>query len=428
MQSLFYHLKKKEVYYLFIALLSGLALYPVLANGFWRFSDDEWILMNNPQVFTLDSKVILHYFTSFTEGQYAPINTLIYAVIYHFFLLSPFWYHFASLMVHIANTLLVFNLVLELAKLDQSDNWKANLFVAFITAVAFGIHPMQVETVVWVAASKTVFCTFLILLSLLMYVKWVNEQKIAFYVWAYVFFIASFGVKEQGVIIPPCLLLIDYLAKRRWLFKKLILEKLPFFITSFIFGILSLQGQVIYAGPEFFKSKYYPLGERLIFGCYSLVLYMGKITLPVDLTPFCPFPVAPGKTLPGWIWIFPVLVAALFCIILILIAKKQRLVVFSIAFFVVNLLLMLHIIPLARFGMMADRYVYISIIGYFMSLGTILTKIAWFHTQPKKVGVIIVVCFFVLGLSAHERARHWDNIVQEAEIKLASFWKKGGFN
>ncbi|SDT52139.1 hypothetical protein SAMN05216490_3858 [Mucilaginibacter mallensis] len=428
MQFLSFYSNKNRFYYLFVASVTALSMYPILFNGFWRFSDDEWILLNNPQVFTLDGKIILQYFTSYTEGQYAPINTLIYATVYHFFRLTPFWYHLISFFFHLANTLLVFRFVLGLLRLHHGESRELHKFIAIFTAIAFGIHPMQVETIVWVAASKTVICSFFILLSLSMYVKWLNEKSLFFYLLAFLFFIISFGVKEQGVIIPVCLLLIDYLAGRKLIAKKLIVEKIPFIITALFCGIISLQGQVIYAGPDFFKSKYYPLWERLIFSCYSLTLYITKITLPLSLSPYYPFPVAPEKHVPIWLYIFPVLIVILVCFLFFLIIKKKRLVVFCITFFVLNLILMLHIIPLARFGMMADRYIYISIVGYFMLLGSFLSKASWFQKQPNRLGAIIMIYFLTLGVYANTRARNWDAIVSETEAQLSIFWKKGGFH
>ena len=104
--------------------------------------------------------------------------------------------------------------------------------IAFFTALLWGIHPVNVESVAWLSASKVLIYTFFYLLSLLCYLKYVQNRRNTYFLLTLFFFICSFLGKEHAVTLPVCLLLIDYFVGRDFHNRELWVEKISFFSLS----------------------------------------------------------------------------------------------------------------------------------------------------------------------------------------------------
>lgn len=170
-------LLKASVQRIFLLLLGFLLYFSALDNWFSSFAgDDDWMVYENLQVFNLSIENISGYFSSFYRGQYSPVNTLAYGVIYHFFGINPLYFHGFSLILHLGNTLLVFELIRRLVDLRGGNTSepliRANSsLIAFVTALLFLVHPLQVESVVWVSASKVLLYSCFFLAGLLLYLR-----------------------------------------------------------------------------------------------------------------------------------------------------------------------------------------------------------------------------------------------------------------
>ena len=143
-----------------MALLAGLTavcLWPMLKNEFTNW-DDEYYVVNNPLLRGPDWKGI---FSKQVLGNYHPLTILSYAFNYAISGLDPFSYLLVNYLFHIANTLLVFYFIWNISG--------KNKIIAAFVALVFGIHPMHVESVAWVAERKDVLYTFFFLLSLIKY-------------------------------------------------------------------------------------------------------------------------------------------------------------------------------------------------------------------------------------------------------------------
>ena len=120
MKTIFCHF----VFYSVLLVLLGAILYsPALDNWYSEFAgDDNWMVYENRHVFNLSLENVREYFTSFYRGQYSPVNTLFYGVIYHFFGIDPAYFHGFSLILHIGNVLLVLCFVQQLITLLRKDS------------------------------------------------------------------------------------------------------------------------------------------------------------------------------------------------------------------------------------------------------------------------------------------------------------------
>src|SRR5690606_11451109 len=112
--------------------------------------------------------------------------------------------------------------------------------VAFITALLFLIHPMQVESVVWISASKVLLYAFFFLSALVFYLRYIATNRKVFYFLGIDFFILYLEAKEQTLIFPLVLELINWYLRLDLKYKRVISEKIPFFLQSIGFIIVSI--------------------------------------------------------------------------------------------------------------------------------------------------------------------------------------------
>jgi hypothetical protein len=138
-------------------------------------------------------------------------------------------------MLHIVNTVLVFFLARKLAKGDQ--------FIAFFTALLWGVHPMHTESVTWVSERKDVLYSLFFFASCIQYVKFTELGKRKFWISALLLFILSCLAKGMAVMLPLVLILIDHWCDKEPLSVKRLVQKVPFFIVALLFGLLAIHVQ-----------------------------------------------------------------------------------------------------------------------------------------------------------------------------------------
>jgi hypothetical protein len=373
----------------------------MLDNWYSGFAgDDDWMIYENPHVFNLSPKNIGEYFTNFYRGQYSPINTLAYGVIYNLFGIDPAYFHGFSLILHLGNVLLVLHFVRHLIILRGKQTLAAGVgagypVVAFITALLFLIHPMHVESVVWISASKVLLYAFFFLSALVLYIRYIASSHKLFYFSAIALFVFSFGAKEQTVVFPLVLILVDWYLKRDLRERKVILEKLPFFMLSIGFSLVSIIAQQTGFSYKL-ENEYYPLVDRIFLASYAFTEYLFKLLVPIKLSAWYKFPIAPGEAVPAKYYFYPVLILFLGYFLWQSWKERRYLIIFGIAFFVINIMLTLHLLPMARGVLMADRYVYVGSIGIFYILSAYLVNL--YQKNKSETWRRVLLSAFILYL------------------------------
>jgi len=415
MKTIFYHC----VFYSVLLVLLGAILYsPALDNWYSEFAgDDNWMVYENRHVFNLSPENIREYFTSFYRGQYSPVNTLFYGVIYHFFGIDPAYFHGFSLILHIGNVLLVLCFVQQLISLLRKDSLEGKggagyPMVAFITALLFLIHPMQVESVVWISASKVLLYAFFFLSALVFYLRYIATSHKGFYFLGIVFFILSFGAKEQTVVFPLVLVLIDWYLRRDLKDKRVISEKIPFFLLSIGFSVVSMIAQQTGFSYKL-ENEYYPLADRIFLASYAFTEYIFKLLVPFKLSAWYRFPIAPGEALPVQYYFYPILIMFLGYFLWQLWKDGKSWVLFGVAFVIINIMLTLHLLPMARGVLMADRYVYVSSIGIFYILSVYLVGLYQkSRSEPLRRIILSAFVLYLIGLGGYTfwYTDHWNII------------------
>ncbi len=331
---------------LFIALLSYL---PALNNGFvW---DDDDYIKNNLLIRSINLKDI---FSTNLMGNYHPLTVLVYAIQYKFFDISEKGYHAFNIFLHLLNVLLVFFAVFRLSNKS---------IVALVAALLFALHPMHVESVAWASELKDLLYTFFFLASYIFYLKFQEDPKNKYYAFAVFLFLLSLLSKAMAASLPLLLVLTDFFKVQKITAKSL-LQKVPFFLLSFIFGIVAVQAQKSSGAVD---TATFDIGQRIIFASYGFITYLVKLALPLQLCSYYAYPISSKGTIPPYYYGYLFLVIAL-AIGAFYSLRKTKKIFFSIGFFTVTVLLVLQLLPVG-WAIMADRYSYIPSIGIFYLVG-----------------------------------------------------------
>ena len=372
-------------WFFLVALLTAVCLWPMLKNEFTNW-DDEFYVVNNQLLRGPDWKGI---FSKQVLGNYHPLTILSYAFNFAISGLDPFSYLLVNYLFHIANTLLVFYFIWNISG--------KNKFIAAFVALVFGIHPMHVESVAWVAERKDVLYTFFFLLSLIQYWIFLTKAKKKNLVFCFVFFVLSLLSKPAAIVLPFVLFLLDYWYGQS--LKKNIVFKIPFFALSIVFGIItvSIQSSSAMAGLSIFS-----ITDRFFFACYVLMTYFVRFFVPYPLSAFHPFPIT---NFAGWpIYLSPLFVIAL--LIALWFLRKNKVIVFGIFFYVINLLLVLQIISIGL-TIVSERYTYVPYIGLAFMFAMLVNRIKFI---PQKVSIAIGAVFIVaFGIITFQRTKVWKN-------------------
>jgi hypothetical protein len=383
-------LKEKRNYSLLpwfclVAVLTAVCLWPMLKNEFTNW-DDEFYVINNPLLRGPQWKRI---FSEQVLGNYHPLTILSYAFNFAISGLDPFSYLLVNYLFHIVNTLLVFYFIWNISG--------KNKVIAAFVALVFGIHPMHVESVAWVAERKDVLYTFFFLLSLIQYWIFLTKEKKKNLIFCFLFFVLSLLSKPAAIVLPLVLFLLDYWYGQS--LKKNTVFKIPFFALSIIFGIItvSIQSSSAMAGLSIFS-----ITDRLFFACYVVMTYFVRFFVPYPLSAFHPFPIT---NFAGWpIYLSPIFVLALLVALWFL--RKNKIVVFGIFFYVINLLLVLQIISIGL-TIVSERYTYVPYIGLAFMFAMLVSRIKF---VPPKVSLAVgAVAIIAFGIITFQRTKVWKN-------------------
>jgi tetratricopeptide (TPR) repeat protein len=339
-----------------LIFVTFLVFLPSLNNGWVNWDDPSYVL-NNPLV-TADtlqwSKI---WKTEQILGIYHPVTLLSYAFDHSLWGTRAFGYHLTNVLLHIANTVLVF---LTFRRLNQT------VLVAFVVALLFGIHPMHVESVSWISERKDVLYLFFFLLAWLSYFQIQKHQSVTKWFWyagMVVLFSLSILSKPIAFVFPAVLILTDYLRTGHFTAKQ-ITHKTPLLLLSLIAMYLAQWGQA--ESDSISTTASHPV-PTLFYGTYNYILYAVKALVPFKLAAFHPFPLAGSA-----IWIFYSSILPFVGVLGLLFwsFKHSKPVFFGLLFFSITILPLLQVIPFGK-TLTSERYTYLPYLGlfYLLALG-----------------------------------------------------------
>src|SRR5271165_4074100 len=391
-----------------LLVVATVAVYfPVHAYQFLNY-DDDVVVTNNVHVkYGLSWDGVKWAFTTFYFANWQPLAWVSHALDSELFGLKPGPHHDTNLLLHALNAVLLFWVLLRATGYTGRS---------FMVAALFALHPINVESVAWVAERRNPLSMLFFLLGLGAYRWYARDPKLGRYIVVALLFVLGLMSKPQIITFPFVLLLWDYWPLRRMFaseegrsaetaviptrgFSWLVVEKLPLFGLAAASAVVTMKAQAAGGGI----NRTVLLSLRLENAVVSYARYLGKAFWPTQLANLYPLPM---NSLKLWqVLAAGVLVLAVTA--LVVAARRHRYLPVGWLWFLGTLVPMIGLVQLGRHAM-ADRYAYLPFIGLFIM---VCWRVADLHL-PKvwEVGLGCAV-LLTLALVAHHQLGYWRDSV-----------------
>jgi tetratricopeptide (TPR) repeat protein len=417
-------------------LLIILLLCLITISVYWQVGNHDFINFDDPQYVTENSSIqakfsrksILWAFTTTHAGFWFPLTWLSLLLDFQLYGLNPGGYHLTNLLLHLANTILLFLVLKRMTK----ARWQS----AFVAAL-FAIHPLHVESVAWVVERKDVLSTLFWLLAMWAYLRYVERPGIARYLLTFFAFALGLMAKPMLVTLPFILLLLDYwplmrlhpppdvaanesspnktlihgLPRRSFI--ELVLEKAPLFALAALSSMITFFTQRSVGAVRSIHEL--PFMVRFANGLVSYVKYIGKTIWPMNLAVFYPHP---ESTLPVWQIVVSGLLLTGISIAVMRAARNRRYLAVGWLWYLGTLVPVIGLVQVGAQAM-ADRFTYVPLIGLFLIIawGTpdLLNRMRWRRIIIAfSAGVLLVA----LMVSTWRQLHRWSNSIMLWEHAL----------
>ncbi len=368
--------------------------------GFVFFDDNHYVTENAAIQNGLNAQSLLWAFTNEHAGTWIPLTWLSLMLDYRLYGLYPGGYHLTNLLLHTANTLLLFLFLTR----STGALWRS----AFVAAL-FALHPLHVEPVAWITARKDVLSTFFWMLTMTAYVSYAKHPGPRYYLAFAGLFILGLMAKPMLVTLPFVLLLLDYWplgrlgyrgACSRRMTLRVIAEKIPliFFSAAVCVVILRMNPVPAVGQP--------PLEMRIINAFTAYATYVIKTFWPAHLAVFYPYP---GYGLPAWKAGGSLVLCAFLCVAAVWSFRRRPYLFVGLCWFTGTLVPVIGLVQTGAHAM-ADRFTYVPLIGLFIA-------IAWGGAELLRLWrvrrSIIALCYAAVvcsaALCASVQLRHWQS-------------------
>lgn len=384
----------------FIAVAAFAVFGASMGHEFLLNWDDPGYVTRNEAVRAITWDNIKRVFSSFYVGNYAPLQIMSYMFDYALWGERAAGFIFSNIVFHAGSGMLFYAILvrLSLARLP-----------ALFAVLFFMLHPVQVESVVWISQRKNVLCLFFFLCSLLLYLRWYDSEapgrRLA-YVLSVLFFIAALLVKSVAVILPLILVVHDLCYPHGKRFRQRCADKLPYFLAALVIGAIALLTQsAAYGGGG--RTGFH--GGSVLATIFTMlpvfVTYLRLVLYPAGLSVVYAPPVKTGIDA-------EVMVAAAVLALLVtagvLLYRRHRPVFFWYAVIALGFLPVSQIVPLVT--LMNDRYLYFPMLGVAACFGYLCESILPPASRHRWFAALLC-CLVIAGyaLVAHRRAAVWQN-------------------
>lgn len=408
-----------------LALLIVAVYYPVVDYDFINFDDYDYV-RDNPYVTSgLTGAGIRWALTTNYQDNWFPLTWMSFMLDAEvaqwasdlldldFSPGSAGIYHLTNVILHIANTLLLFGFLWK----ATGSRWRGAL-----AAALFALHPLRVESVAWVVERKDVLSAFFWLSAMWFYLAYVRRPNPKTYAAVAVAFVMGILSKQMVVTLPFVLLALDYwplgrlkrenvpLYRQSWL-----VEKLPLFVLALAgwaaaFVVMNILPAM--AGSVFLPTRS-PLGVGLASVVVSYATYLRHTIVPTGLAVFYPHP---GASLPAWIVVVSAAVLAIVTLIALKCSAKRPYIAVGWFWYLIALVPPAGIVFTGQLAG-ADRFTYIPAIG-------LCIIAAWLLPEPRAraakvfLAAALAVVVLVLGWASRVQLGYWRDSVTLFERTL----------
>jgi len=387
--------------------------------------DDRYVLSENPYIRHMEN--IPSFFTtsktqaSYDMKVYRPLRQVMFAIEYKMFGPNPSGYHLQNVFVHSMNCLLLFLLLRHL---------RLSALQSFLVSTLYSVHPVNTEAAANIAGRADVLFLFFYLIGVIFYIKSrYSPRRRLYLVGVVVAYSLSLLSKEMAISFPLTVVLIDIFLEGGQIAE--LRKKLSFYLMLTVLSGLYLYARTLAIG-DLGRGEYY--GDSF----WTTMFTQTAIVLKYIKLVFIPYPLSARYDI--FLLVTPVnpyTVIFLFLIALLIVAtvvslsrKTFSLPLLGSWWFILTLLPVSNVIPI-RAAMMAERYLYLPVIGLLILTASAFKGRRTFHltrTTVPALGsyVAVLSLFFILTLS---RNAVWKNDItlfedtrSKAPDSLAVHW------
>jgi tetratricopeptide (TPR) repeat protein len=360
-----------------LVLTSVAAMAGVLENGFVNYDDGTYVVDNIHVRGGLTASELAWAFSSTYAGNWHPLTWISYLLDAEVFGLRPEFFHLTNLLIHVASVLALFGVL---------ERMTGALWRSACVAALFGLHPLHVESVAWIAERKDVLSAFLGILTVGAYVRYVEQPTLQRYLLVSVCYALGLTAKPMLVTLPCLLLLLDYWPLGRWRpwgtpgrdpptgggvtsssrrsipFRLLLLEKVPLLGLATLASAATLYAQDTSGAVRSFEQV--SLGLRAENTVLAYVYYLVKTFWPIDLAVYYPYL---ASNSPAWQAVAGGFFLAGVSVLVVAMGRRYPYLPVGWFWFVGTLVPVIGLVQVGSQGM-ADRYTYLPLIGLFIAV------------------------------------------------------------
>ncbi len=368
-----------------LALLTLAVFGPLTRHGFSEL-DDRAYVVDNPRVTGgLTAGGAAWAFISFANANWHPLTWLSHMADVSLFGLEPAGHHAVSLLLHLANAILLF---LALRGISGA------LWRSALVAALFAWHPLHVESVAWIAERKDVLAGLFFMLTLTVYLRYLRRPGAGRYGAVVLIYALGLAAKPMLVTLPALLLLLDWWPLGRWGpapraampagprmssrqkemaapgLLRLVVEKVPLLVLAAASAVVTWIAQRAGGGVRSLET--YPWGVRAANALISYLSYLGKTVWPAGLAFFYPHP---QRLPPAWLTAGALLALAGLTVAALASARRIPALAVGWLWYIGTLVPVIGLIQVGAQAM-ADRYTYLPLIGLFVAVAWGLAEMA----------------------------------------------------
>jgi len=389
---------------------------PALKADFVNWDDYDNVV-NNPGVHGLGRAQLEWMWTGTVLGHWIPVTWMSFGLNYALSGLDPRGYHLLNLLLHAATATLFFFIGRRLLRAAGAAATEPALSVgAVCAALLFAVHPLRVESVVWVTERKDVLCGLFFMLAVLAYLNAVDGPTIrrgCMYA-SLAAFAAALLSKAAAMPLPAVLLLADVYPLRRaqalgW--RRCLLEKLPWAALAAIGGGVSLM--VVLTSTRMTAYETYGWGARIAMTAYTFMFYPVRWLWPVELIPLYELPLEVHLSSPRFL-----VPTVAFVAVSALLVALRRVFPGGLAAWVLSVLMLLPISGIVHSGrqLAHDRYSYLSGLGFALLAGGGIARLLDARARGRVSAVIVrsvltgaAAVVLVLALGTWDQSKIWQD-------------------
>lgn len=298
--------------------------------------------------------------------------------------LSPKPFHFANVLTHSLNCVLLFFILFLLLK---------NPYASFVGSLLFAFHPMQVESVAWISEFRGLYSCFFSFASIYLLLKHISMAPVSklkdllfsrSFAYSTLLFIFALLAKPSAIVLPIIMLLLI------WCFYSLSFRTALKAMALWLLLVIPIAFLTSSSQTNELMNFIVPLPSRIFVFCYSAWFYITKITMPLKLVPS--YGITPQVILEdSWLYIYAAIIIGMS---IILFSKRESLRYFFTGYYIV----LVSILPVSglvsfyfqRYSNVADRYVYFALFGL-----ALVFAYLWNATKEKKYVRYILSLFLI---------------------------------